>query len=77
MTLLTIPKHFSLHSMAGYVSEEHLLFLPVTPHTTLCPMNNMGVLWFKASRKFRDHCQDFVHMWKAFVESNMQKQTLV
>ena len=50
-------------------------FLPVTPVMTLCPLNNMGALWFKVSRKFRDHCQDFAHMWRAFVESSVQEQT--
>lgn len=38
--------------------------------------DNWGASWVTAERKLRDCRQDFLHMWRAFVESNMQEQTL-
>lgn len=38
--------------------------------------DNRGASWVKAERKLRDRRQDFLHMWRAFVESNLQEQTL-
>lgn len=71
------PDYYSetFHSTQDMHQKSTTFFLPATPVMTLCPLNNTGALWFKASRKFRDHCQDFVHMWRACVESSVQDGT--
>lgn len=71
------PDYYSetFHSTQDMHQKSTTFFLPATPVMTLCPLNNTGALWFKASRKFRDHCQDFAHMWRACVESSVQDGT--